>query len=297
MLQTIERFNQHAVKQNLSAGAILLWQRLYITMQHKGQFADVQQNTAVLTAQLEVSRQGLQQMRQMLVDKGFLQIRMDEHQQIFYTLMIDGKTVGPDNTAGAGSPRPQSINGTGNPSPATDSPLNFAALSSSPGGRVLALTDSAEKPRPLGEVAGRRPDGEGIAVPSGDLILTNRIRPYIDTFCKQAGANVKLELLQWAEMRRQNGWTLTLWGLEELLKKLITLAEGKAEHMAEIIRQSVSRRWKGFFPLSRKANPSGEKLRKQEAARQPEHSRKPWAKPNPVHKLKPEGRDLSFLEF
>ena len=267
MLQTIERFNQHAVKQNLSAGAILLWQRLYITMQHKGQFADVQQNTAVLTAQLEVSRQGLQQMRQMLVDKGFLQIRMDEHQQIFYTLMIDGKTVGPDNTVGAGSPRQQSINGTGNPTPATD---------------------SAEKPRPL---------GEGIAVPSGDLILTNRIRPYIDTFCKQAGANVKLELLQWAEMRRQNGWTLTLWGLEELLKKLITLAEGKAEHMAEIIRQSVSRRWKGFFPLSRKANPSGEKLRKQEAAQPAEHSRKPWAKPNPVHKFKPEGRDLSFLEF
>ncbi|MBR2627546.1 MAG: hypothetical protein IKD30_04715 [Peptococcaceae bacterium] len=254
MLQTIERFNQHAVKQNLSAGAILLWQRLYITMQHKGQFADVQQNTAVLTAQLEVSRQGLQQMRQMLVDKGFLQIRMDEHQQIFYTLMIDGKTVGPDNTVGAGRPRPQSINGTGNPTP---------------------------------------------TVPSGDLILTNRIRPYIDTFCKQAGANVKLELLQWAEMRRQNGWTLTLWGLEELLKKLITLAEGKAEHMAEIIRQSVSRRWKGFFPLRRKANPSGEKLRKQEKAQDAAQSRyqKPWQKSAPVHKFKPEGRDLSFLEF
>ena len=292
MLQTIERFNQHAVKQNLSAGAILLWQRLYITMQHKGQFADVQQNTAVLTAQLEVSRQGLQQMRQMLVDKGFLQIRMDEHQQIFYTLMIDGKTVGPDNTAGAGAPRPQSINGKENRSTIAGAndhicPFSEPALINGTGNPTPA-TDSAEKPRPL---------GEGIAVPSGDLILTNRIRPYIDTFCKQAGANVKLELLQWAEMRRQNGWTLTLWGLEELLKKLITLAEGKAEHMAEIIRQSVSRRWKGFFPLSRKANPSGEKLRKQEAARQPEYSRKPWEKPNPVHKLKPEGRDLSFLEF
>ena len=277
MLQTIERFNQHAVKQNLSAGAILLWQRLYITMQHKGQFADVQQNTAVLTAQLEVSRQGLQQMRQMLVDKGFLQIRMDEHQQIFYTLMIDGKTVGPDNTAGAGSPRPQSINGKENRSTIVGANDHIRPLSEP------ALINGTGNPSP--------------AVPSGDLILTNRIRPYIDTFCKQAGANVKLELLQWAEMRRQNGWTLTLWGLEELLKKLITLAEGKAEHMAEIIRQSVSRRWKGFFPLSRKANPSGEKLRKQEAARQPEHSRKPWEKPNPVHKLKPEGRDLSFLEL
>ena len=277
MLQTIERFNQHAVKQNLSAGAILLWQRLYITMQHKGQFADVQQNTAVLTAQLEVSRQGLQQMRQMLVDKGFLQIRMDEHQQIFYTLMIDEKTVGPDNTVGAGSPRPQSINGKENRSTIVGTDDHIRPLSEP------ALINGTGNPSP--------------AVPSGDLILTNRIRPYIDTFCKQAGANVKPELLQWAEMRRQNGWTLTLWGLEELLKKLITLAEGKAEHMAEIIRQSVSRRWKGFFPLSRKANPSGEKLRKQEAARQPEYSRKPWAKPNPVHKLKPEGRDLSFLEL
>ena len=277
MLQTIERFNQHAVKQNLSAGAILLWQRLYITMQHKGQFADVQQNTAVLTAQLEVSRQGLQQMRQMLVDKGFLQIRMDEHQQIFYTLMIDEKTVGPDNTVGAGSPRPQSINGKENRSTIAGADDHIRPLSEP------ALINGTGNPSPT--------------VPSGDLILTNRIRPYIDTFCKQAGANVKLELLQWAEMRRQNGWTLTLWGLEELLKKLITLAEGKAEHMAEIIRQSVSRRWKGFFPLSRKANPSGEKLRKQEAARPAEHSRKPWAKPNPVHKFKPEGRDLSFLEF
>ena len=277
MLQTIERFNQHAVKQNLSAGAILLWQRLYITMQHKGQFADVQQNTAVLTAQLEVSRQGLQQMRQMLVDKGFLQIRMDEHQQIFYTLMIDGKTVGPDNTAGAGSPRQQSINGKENRSTIVGADDHIRPLSEP------ALINGTGNPSPT--------------VPSGDLILTNRIRPYIDTFCKQAGANVKLELLQWAEMRRQNGWTLTLWGLEELLKKLITLAEGKAEHMAEIIRQSVSRRWKGFFPLSRKANPSGEKLRKQEAARPAEHSRKPWAKPNPVHKFKPEGRDLSFLEL
>ncbi len=94
MLVIIERFTQQAVNQNLSAGAILLWQRLYCTMQRKGQFADVHQHTAVLMASLKVSRQGLQQMRQMLVDKGFLIVRVDEHQQIFYTLMLDGKIVG-----------------------------------------------------------------------------------------------------------------------------------------------------------------------------------------------------------
>ena len=94
MLQTIERFNQQAVKHNLSAGAILLWQHLFFTMERRKQFADVHQNTAALIAQLEVTRQGLQLMRQSLVDKGFLKVYVDGHQQTFYTLMIDGRVVG-----------------------------------------------------------------------------------------------------------------------------------------------------------------------------------------------------------
>ena len=84
-MNTIERFNQFAIKYNLSAGAILLWQYLFFTMQRKNQFADVQQHTAVLLAVLNVSRQGLQNMRQMLIDNGFLTIRQDEHQQILIT--------------------------------------------------------------------------------------------------------------------------------------------------------------------------------------------------------------------
>ena len=94
MLYTLDRFNQLAAKQYLSAGAILLWQRLYFTMQRKNQFADLQQNTAALIAQLNITRQGLQLMRQALIEKGFLKVRVDEHQQTFYTLMLDGKVVG-----------------------------------------------------------------------------------------------------------------------------------------------------------------------------------------------------------
>ena len=94
MLYTLDRFNQLAAKQYLSAGAILLWQRLYFTMQRKNQFADLQQNTAALIAQLNITRQGLQLMRQSLIEKGFLKVRVDEHQQTFYTLMLDGKVVG-----------------------------------------------------------------------------------------------------------------------------------------------------------------------------------------------------------
>ena len=65
--------------------------------------------------------------------------------------------------------------------------------------------------------------------------------------------------------------------------------------MAQIVAQSVTRRWKGFFALKVKAKPSGEALRKQEQAHEPRP--KPWEKANPLQKFKPEGRDLSFLEF
>ena len=105
-MQHLEQFHREAVNKNLSAGAILLWQQLYFTMERKNQFADLALNTAVLTAQLKVSRQGLALMRQALADNGLLAVRVDEHQQTFYTLMIEGKTVG------AGFPRPQSVNGT-----------------------------------------------------------------------------------------------------------------------------------------------------------------------------------------
>ena len=74
MLHTIERFNHHAVKHNLSAGAILLWQHLFFSMERKNQFCEVHQNTAALIAQLEITRQGLQMMRQSLENKGFLEV-------------------------------------------------------------------------------------------------------------------------------------------------------------------------------------------------------------------------------
>ena len=84
-MQTLEHFHREAVKNNLSAGAILLWHQLYFTMERKNQFADLPLNTAELTAQLKVSRQGLALMRQAVADNGPLAGRVDEHQQTFYT--------------------------------------------------------------------------------------------------------------------------------------------------------------------------------------------------------------------
>ena len=80
-MQHLEQFHREAVNKNLSAGAILLWQQLYFTMERKNQFTDLPLNTAVLTAQLKVSRQGLALMRQALADNGLLAVRVDEHQR------------------------------------------------------------------------------------------------------------------------------------------------------------------------------------------------------------------------
>ncbi len=268
MTQIIEQFHREAINKNLSAGAILLWQQLYFTMERKQQFDNLQQSTAVLMAQLKVTRQGLAVMRQTLADRGFLAVRVDEHQQTFYTLMIDGKVVG------------------------ESSPLRHAPRATTPEGRGF---DEPAAKMPISSPSGRAAERSEAERASGDIILTNRIRPYIDIFCETFGPAMKGDLIQWAEMRRKNGWTLTLWGLEELFKKLIQLSAGNAVQMAQIVAQSVTRRWKGFFALKVKAKPSGDALRKQEEE-QDARSRRPWEKRNPLQKFKPEGRDLSFLE-
>ncbi len=283
MIITIERFTQQAVNQNLSAGAILLWQRLYCTMQRKGQFADVHQHTAVLMASLKISRQGLQQMRQMLVDKGFLAVRMDEQQQIYYTLMLGGKVVGEKsgNSQSDGAGHGTVTGGCGQPSlqstklgyQKNNMPTDIAAGCASAPATITA----------------------NAAQSSTDIILTNRYRQYIDAFCDKFGPAPKADLLQWAEMRVKHGWTLTLWGLEAVLKKLIALSGGDAMQMGKIVSQSVKRRWKGFFPISVKAQPSGEKLLRQEQKQQRAQQRS-YGHGQATQKFAPEGRDLSFLE-
>ena len=283
-MQHLEQFHREAVNKNLSAGAILLWQQLYFTMERKNQFADLQLNTAVLTAQLKVSRQGLALMRQALADNGLLVVRVDEHQQTFYTLMLNGKAVGAPDThsviipdAHIVSSRPEARQSRSGEILAAPKDFSTSVLC------TFARNDKSTAFQSTGRNDNR------------DIILTNRIRPYIDQFCDRFGPAMKGDLIQWAEMRRKNGWTLTLWGLEALFKKLIDLSGGIGAQMAQIVAQSVTRRWKGFFALKVKAKPSGEALRKQEQEHEPR--RKPWEKTNPLQKFKPEGRDLSFLEF
>jgi hypothetical protein len=129
---------------------------------------------------------------------------------------------------------------------------------------------------------------------SEDIILTNKACPYIDIFCEKFGYAMRADLLDWVEMRCKNGWTLTLWGLEEELKNMIKLSGGDAVLMKKIAAQSVTRCWKAFYKLNVKARPSGAKLKALEAEER--RLRDGQKKSVPSSKFKPEGRDLSFLE-
>ena len=135
------------------------------------------------------------------------------------------------------------------------------------------------------------------STPSGDVISNNG---YEETMKKFTAVHQDGELYgvlrQWAEMRRENGWTLSLWGLQELLRKLAALAAGDIKTMIATVRQSLARRWKGFHPLRRECKPSGEKLRQEERQRE-------WLEAQQkrngrtTQKFRKEERDLSFLEI
>lgn len=88
------------------------------------------------------------------------------------------------------------------------------------------------------------------AAPKGDIVMNKGYSACLQDFCdRYENISLQIELTRWMEQRAQNGWTLTLWGLEALLQKLVQLAAGQIGAMVEIIRQSVQRRWKGFHPV------------------------------------------------
>lgn len=92
MMNHMERFHQYAIQQQLSSTAILLWQQLYFSMHRKGTASGVAMSTGYLLASLQISRKGLYNARQSLVDAGLLQVDM-EHQALYYTLQINGRTL------------------------------------------------------------------------------------------------------------------------------------------------------------------------------------------------------------
>ena len=70
MFVYLNHFQQYAVKHNLSAAAILLWQYLYLRMAGSNQFERFHQDTAGLMNLLQITRQGLIGVRKSLERAG-----------------------------------------------------------------------------------------------------------------------------------------------------------------------------------------------------------------------------------
>ena len=288
----IERFNRIAVERELSAGAILLWQQLYCMMQRKNNFSDVKICTAVLLGFLDLTRNGFQKARKALVEAGVLGIRY-EGEDIYYTLELvhfahDEKaavdiTVNSANTVGRHDHMP---------------PLAQRANMEYPDDNAFSVLQSGTNSSGCASSLARFSAPTCTkSTPSGDVISNNGYEETMKEFTAvHQDGELYGVLRQWAEMRRENGWTLSLWGLQELLGKLAALAAGDIKTMIATVRQSLARRWKGFHPLRRECKPSGEKLRQEERQRE-------WLEAQQkrngrtTQKFRKEERDLSFLEI
>ena len=288
----IERFNRIAVERELSAGAILLWQQLYCMMQRKNNFSDVKICTAVLLGFLDLTRNGFQKARKALVEAGVLGIRY-EGEDIYYTLELvhfahDEKAaadiaVDSANTVGRHDHMP---------------PLAQRANMEYTGDNAFSVLQSGTNSSGCASSLARFfAPISAKSTPSGDVISNNGYEETMKEFTAvHQDGELYGVLRQWAEMRRENGWTLSLWGLQELLGKLAALAAGDIKTMIATVRQSIARRWKGFHPLRKECKPSGEKLRQEERQRE-------WLEAQQkrngrtTQKFRKEERDLSFLEI
>ena len=295
-------FNRSAIASNLSGRQMQLWLKLYEFL-HSYRRQDVQLYTPMLLDMLNISLSQFRRARQGLIEAGFLSIRQDSQQHTSYTLLLNGRAISfvPEKQCGEEAAQKNApVCGMGNPSPTGTrtayTPENPGMANPSPmGTRTVYAPENREttnlspaagagSPRPFAQAECSRSQ-----YPSGDIMLNGGYQADLQEFFRSfPDTALSGWLQQWADMRRKNGWTLTRWGLTALLDKLQSLSGGNLQTMAAIVKQSVSRRWKGFYPLKAERKPSGEKLLRME---QQQRSRQP------IHqKFKPEQRDLLFLE-
>ena len=225
---TLQQFHTTAIRHKLSATAILLWQYIYFIANTQGNYANLCLRTLDLTDTLHITRNGLQKVRRTLVNAGLLQVRIDHRQHVYYTLMIDGKTV------------------DGNDNDNNKTPVRADILHD----KSVRVDDESV-----------RVDDKSVRVDvhvrpykitNTDIIHNNAYRKLVDAFCAQYTGHdrntLESALLQFLYRRKERGKTLTKAGLDALLGKLVTLAQNNIRTMIDIIQQSLNRGWFGFYP-------------------------------------------------
>ena len=247
---TLQQFHTIAIAHKLSAAAILLWQQIYFTAEQQGTCTGLCLRTADLIEALDITRNGLQKVRHTLTNAGLLQVRIDDRQRVYYTLMLDGKiidekSVGADLRVFCADARPHDVPGE----------------SQNHGTAPMEKSVGAGSARPhdvLGESQNHGTANPSPTVNRGDIIHNNAYRKLVDAFCAQYDnqhrITLEIALQQFFYKRKQKGKTLTRAGLDALLHKLVTLAENNIRTMIDIVNQSINRGWTGFYPCTSPVN-------------------------------------------
>lgn len=315
------QFTQAAIVYHLSGRQMQLWMSLYeiITTDH---CQDIVLHTPTLLSRLQSSRRQFLRVRTALVEAGFLAIRRTENQKIYYTLLLNNQQVAVASVA------------DGEELSAQEEMISMAECSAQPATELIQAEHMADHSscnnsvgqkkqpeqnksmaatlqQPVKEI--QTPTAFTCAQPpqwhmqSREQLVEDNSRHYltkgqyqevIEDFCQSYTNTLELRhtLLQWAEMRLKNGWALTLWGMEALLENLQEFGTDCVTSMTKVVKQSLTRRWKGFFPYKEVCRPHGEKLLKLEEKEAREEERHNRYLPPHTKKCNYDAVDLSFLE-
>ena len=241
MFVYLNRFQQYAVKHNLSAAAILLWQYLYLRMAGRNQFERFHQDTAGLMNLLQITRQGLIGVRKSLEQAGLLAVERDENQRLWYTLQLDGQALQP--VGEATRLETKSLCEEGQQTADAWSEIQSGAVRGQQW-RTLQMTTIRNQSRKPPQLHWRRKIGERIARfhwvfvsdesrnsvqpitfpdkpgPAGDIVMSREYQIYLKAFCSRYDdSSLHSNLTSWMQQREQNGWTLTLWGSGRIAEK------------------------------------------------------------------------------
>ncbi len=291
MTNILLQFNYMACALHLSGRQMQMWICLWESIA-LFQKQDVVLHTPSLLQKLQLDKRQFVRVRQGLIDAGFLSIRHDNQQRVFYTLLLNNKPI-----AMAQSDETPDCNTTSADSNAKSAcldkftkPVDCKQLHANRMEQIITMDMASNN------TADTKADYKPKA--SGQLSY-NDYKDNIEDFCQiyeKAGYinDLRRALLDWADMRLKNGWRLTSWGLAILLENLQEIGAGSIDNMTATVQKSIRKGWKGFFSYHADCKPSGKAFCKQDGRQS--NIGYAYNKPKPWQKAAPEGRDLSFLE-
>ena len=237
-IAVITKFNQIAIASKLTGLQMQLWYEIFLKVQASTQNLCI--STAELLELLQVSRCQFQRARNGLVNAGLLSMRKVSNQKMFYTVQLNHEPVAVHQsieTAGTKEVPEMSVQKAANITPIPKFTSKKASASTNHPKSINIFSDDSYRAE--------------IIKFCGNL-YTGNTADDVQT--------LETELMNWCMMRKENGWNLTMQGLQVLLKKLTELSAQNVCTMLKIVRTSIHRRWKGFYELRPESKPSGKQL-------------------------------------